>query len=176
VPGQQRQLLPPCQRDLCQHPGQSHVRLLSQRLHWGRLHLHRSAVAAAANVPGRCGFLTHALVPPDINECLVGNGGCSTTCFNAPGNFSCAACPRSEPLLHHPANICEFALIFAAVCDFSAVSLAMVSPAPTSTNANRHPAFATHSSRAKTPTAPSFARLVRLVTTAQATRTASVLQ
>ena len=26
---------------------------------------------------------------PDINECLVANGGCSHNCMNTPGSFNC---------------------------------------------------------------------------------------
>ena len=29
------------------------------------------------------------LIPTDINECLIDNGGCVYTCTNTPGSFTC---------------------------------------------------------------------------------------
>ena len=43
--------------------------------------------------------------PTDINECIIGNGGCQQTCINTPGSYHCGC--RSGYKLTSDNTTCE---------------------------------------------------------------------
>ena len=42
----------------------------------------------------------HNILPVDINECELNNGGCSHRCRNTEGSYECS-CPEGLQLLHN---------------------------------------------------------------------------